>query len=71
VLERPDPFAQPRRRARGLRFVATDVPWSNGDGPEVRGTREAIALAIAGRGVVLEELDGEGVAVLRQRIGQT
>jgi uncharacterized protein (TIGR03083 family) len=68
VLDHPDPFAQPRRRARGLRFVATDVRWSKGDGPHVRGTGEAIALAVAGRGAVLDELEGEGVAVLRERI---
>jgi uncharacterized protein (TIGR03083 family) len=68
VLNRPDPFAQPRRRARGLRLVATDVMWARGEGPEVRGTGEAITLAVAGRRVVLDELEGEGVAVLRGRI---
>lgn len=68
VLDHPDPFARPGRRSRGLRFVATDVSWSKGDGPEVRGTGEAIALAVAGRGVVLDELEGDGVALLRQRI---
>jgi uncharacterized protein (TIGR03083 family) len=70
VLNRPDPFARPRRRARGLRFVATDVNWAKGEGLEVRGTGEAIALAVAGRPVVLDELDGNGVALLRQRIGR-
>jgi uncharacterized protein (TIGR03083 family) len=70
VLNRPDPFAHPGRRSRGLRFVATDVAWSKGDGPEVRGTGEALALAVAGRGVVLDELEGEGVALLRKRITQ-
>lgn len=68
VLEHPDPFAHPGRRARGLRLVATDVRWSKGNGPTVRGTGEAIALAVAGRGAVLDELDGDGVAVLRERI---
>ncbi|WP_028926237.1 maleylpyruvate isomerase family mycothiol-dependent enzyme [Pseudonocardia acaciae] len=67
VLDRPDPFARPGPRARGLRFVATDVPWTRGDGPEVRGTGEAIALAVAGREAVLDELAGDGVAVLRGR----
>jgi hypothetical protein len=71
VLNRPDPFAQPRRRARGLRFVATDLIWANGEGSEVRGTGEAIARAVAGRPVVLDELQGDGVALLRKRVGRT
>jgi uncharacterized protein (TIGR03083 family) len=71
VLDRPDPFAYPGRRSRGLRFVATDVAWSKGNGPEVRGSGEAIALAIAGRGVVLDELEGDGVALLQKRIAHT
>jgi uncharacterized protein (TIGR03083 family) len=71
VLDRPDPFAKPGRRSRGLRFVATDVAWSRGTGPVVRGTGEAIALAVAGRDVVLDELEGDGVAVLRKRMSQT
>jgi uncharacterized protein (TIGR03083 family) len=69
VLNRPDPFAFPWRRTRGLRFVATDVDWAKGSGPEVRGTGEALALAMAGRPVVLDELEGDGVAVLRTRMG--
>lgn len=71
VLDRPDPFAHPKRRSRGLRFEATDVAWSEGEGPLVRGTGEAIALAVAGRDVVLDELAGDGVAVLRKRMSQT
>jgi uncharacterized protein (TIGR03083 family) len=71
VLDRPDPFANPGRRSRGLRFEATDIAWSKGEGPEVRGTGEAIALAVAGRDVALDELEGDGVAVLRKRISQT
>lgn len=69
VLNHPDPFARPWRWTRGLRFVATDVSWSKGDGPEVRGTGEALALATVGRSAVLDELDGDGVAVLRARLG--
>ena len=69
VLDRPDPFAHPRHRSRGLRFLASDVDWSRGEGPEVRGPGEAIALAVAGRGAALKDLAGDGVAVLRDRIG--
>jgi uncharacterized protein (TIGR03083 family) len=68
VLNHPDPFAFPWRNTRGLRFVATDVGWDKGQGPEVRGTGEAIVLATVGRSVVLEELTGDGVAELRRRL---
>jgi uncharacterized protein (TIGR03083 family) len=68
VLNHPDPFALPWRHTRGLRFVATDVDWSNGRGPEVRGTGEAIVLATVGRPVVLDELTGDGVPELRRRL---
>ncbi|WP_280347851.1 maleylpyruvate isomerase family mycothiol-dependent enzyme [Nocardia neocaledoniensis] len=67
VLSYPDPFAFPGRRTRGLRFIATDVDWAWGDGPEVRGPGEAIALAVVGRTVVLDELTGGGVPELRRR----
>ncbi|WP_256668372.1 maleylpyruvate isomerase family mycothiol-dependent enzyme [Nocardia cyriacigeorgica] len=67
VLDHPDPFALPGRRMKGLRFVATDVSWTSGDGPEVRGSGEAIALAVVGRTVALDDLTGDGVAELRRR----
>lgn len=70
VLEHPDPFAVSRRRTRGLRFVATDVSWSSGDGPEVRGTGEAIVMVMAGRTSVVEELSGDGVPVLSDRLAR-
>ncbi|SCF44071.1 TIGR03083 family protein [Micromonospora mirobrigensis] len=54
-------------RRRGLRFAATDLDWAWGDGPEVRGTAEAIMMALTGRTVVLPELTGDGAAVLRKR----
>ncbi|WP_228541448.1 maleylpyruvate isomerase family mycothiol-dependent enzyme [Nocardia sp. XZ_19_369] len=69
VLEHPDPFAMPWRRTRGLRFVATDVSWSKGHGPEVRGPGEAIVLAMVGRAVAVDELAGDGVVELRRRCG--
>ena len=68
VLNHPDPFAFPWRHTRGLRLVATDVAWQKGSGPEVQGTGEAIALATAGRPVVLDELSGDGVPLLRRRL---
>lgn len=71
VLDHPDPFAQPRRYARGLRLVATDLEWERGDGPPVHGPGEALALAMVGRAAVLDELDGDGVELLRLRIGRS
>ena len=53
---------------RGLRLIATDVDWSTGSGPEVRGPGEAILLAIAGRDATVEELDGPGLATLQPRL---
>lgn len=67
VLSHPDPFARPGRFIAGLRFAATDVEWSHGVGPEVRGPGEALALAMVGRAVALDDLEGDGVPVLRLR----
>jgi uncharacterized protein (TIGR03083 family) len=61
-------FVGAKKRAAGLHLVATDVEWSHGEGPEVRGTGEAILLAITGRPVALDELAGPGVATLRARL---
>lgn len=58
----------PRRRLAGLRFEGTDLDWAWGDGPVVAGPAEALALAMTGRTVVLGELDGDGVTILRNRL---
>ncbi len=57
-----------RSRARGLRLRALDIPWSHGAGPEVFGPGEAIVMALAGRGVALKDLEGEGKNVLAERM---
>lgn len=54
-------------RTRGVRLVATDLDWSFGKGPEVRGSGEALLMAMAGRPAALEDLDGPGKAKLAQR----
>jgi uncharacterized protein (TIGR03083 family) len=54
-------------RARGLRLVATDVDWTHGNGPEVRGSGEALLMAMAGRSAALDDLDGPGKSKLAQR----
>jgi uncharacterized protein (TIGR03083 family) len=69
ALPRAGGFVASKKRVKGLRLVATDVDHAVGDGPEVRGTAEALALAGTGRPIVLAELDGDGVEVLRARIG--
>lgn len=58
----------PGDRLTRLRLTATDQSWSWGEGEEIRGTSEAVALAVAGREVVLPELSGPGVAVLGKRL---
>lgn len=53
---------------RGLRMVATDLDWTTGAGPEVKGTGEALLMAIAGRHATIDELEGPGQPLLRQRL---
>jgi uncharacterized protein (TIGR03083 family) len=55
-------------RARGVRLVATDLDWAYGKGPEVRGSGEALLMAMAGRGAALDDLEGPGKAKLAQHI---
>ena len=52
----------------GLRIEASDIDWTHGSGPTVRGTAEALLLAMTGRTIALEHLDGDGVATLRSRV---
>lgn len=61
-------FVGSKKRAADLQLTATDIDWTHGEGPEVRGPGEAILLALTGRAVALDELIGEGVATLRARI---
>jgi len=56
------------RNMRGLRLVATDLDWSRGSGPEVRGPGEALMVALAGRPSALAALAGDGVDVLELRL---
>jgi uncharacterized protein (TIGR03083 family) len=63
------PLFSPKRNVAGLKLSATDIDWTAGDGPVVQGPGEAIVLAAAGRKAALADLEGDGVAVLRQRTG--
>ena len=57
-----------RRRIAGVRLVATDSDWMHGDGPEVRGTAEALLLLLYGRAPRADELVGPGAQVLAGRL---
>ena len=59
----------PGKRTKGLRFEATDVDWSAGEGALVSGPAEAILLAATNRPIALRDLSGEGVETLGNRIG--
>jgi uncharacterized protein (TIGR03083 family) len=56
-----------KKRIAGLRLTATDMDWSHGSGPEVTGPAEALVMTMAGRSVALDDLSGEGKAVLVAR----
>ena len=56
-----------KRRMRGLRFEATDVDWTWGDGPIVRGPGEAILMTVLGRRAAMADLQGDGIAALAAR----
>jgi uncharacterized protein (TIGR03083 family) len=55
-------------RARGVRLVADDLAWSAGRGPEVRGSGEALLMAMGGRRAALDDLSGSGQPKLAQRL---
>lgn len=58
----------PAGRLDGLRLHATDIDWLYGQGAPVTGAADALTLAIAGRREALDELHGDGVGILRQRL---
>ena len=60
-------FMGNKKRIAGVKLVATDMDWTHGEGPEARGTGEALLMAICGRPSVVDELSGDGVETLRSR----
>lgn len=56
-----------KKRVAGLRLEATDIDWSWGEGPVVRGPGEAILMMLAGRRVADGDLEGEGTGILASR----
>ena len=59
----------PGKRTKELRFEASDLDWSAGDGALVSGPAEAILLAVTNRPAALGELSGDGAELLSNRLG--
>lgn len=57
-----------KKRAKGLRLVATDIDWSSGAGPEVHAPAAVLILSLGGRPQLASELEGDGADVLRGRL---
>jgi uncharacterized protein (TIGR03083 family) len=57
-----------KRRIAGVTLRATDADWSHGEGPSVEGPMLSLLMAMTGREAALDDLNGEGVAVLRSRV---
>ena len=53
-----------RERIDGLRLVATDSALTYGQGPQVRGRSIDLLMAVSGRPVPVDALDGPGAAML-------
>ena len=58
----------PLRRLRGIRWQATDMDRTWGEGPVIRGRAAELLMAAVGRTSVLDALNGPGVPLLRHRI---
>ncbi len=56
-----------KRRIAGLTLRATDLDWTHGDGPEVRGPALSLLMAATGRRAALGDLEGSGVGELTAR----
>jgi uncharacterized protein (TIGR03083 family) len=60
----PASFGGAKELTARVRLTAVDADLCIGDGPEVRGPALSLLLAVSGRRVALEELDGPGIAAL-------
>jgi hypothetical protein len=58
----------PLRRLRSIRWQATDMDRTWGEGPVIRGRAAELLMAAVGRTSVLDSLNGPGVPLLRHRI---
>lgn len=53
-----------RRVVKGTRMVATDIGWTRGRGPALRGPMQELLMVCAGRSRVAVDLEGDGLEVL-------
>jgi uncharacterized protein (TIGR03083 family) len=60
-------IAGTKRRIAGLALQATDIGWRTGSGRVVSGPMLSLLMAMAGRRVALDDLEGEGLETLRSR----
>ncbi|WP_405694593.1 maleylpyruvate isomerase family mycothiol-dependent enzyme [Streptomyces coelicoflavus] len=58
-----------KKRVEGLRLTAVDGPFTTGSGPAVSGPTIALVMAMTGRAVYCDDLDGDGTEILRDRCG--
>ena len=56
-----------KRRIAGVSLRATDAEWQHGSGPPVSGPITSLVMAMTGRRPPLDDLTGDGVAILRER----
>ncbi|MEU3945834.1 maleylpyruvate isomerase family mycothiol-dependent enzyme [Streptomyces sp. NPDC029526] len=56
-------------RIDGLRLVADDGPFETGSGPVVCGPTLSLVMAMTGRTAYCDDLEGDGVELLRSRCG--
>jgi uncharacterized protein (TIGR03083 family) len=61
-------FVKSKQRMRGITWIASDVEWTFGSGPEVTGPAEALILLSSGRRAPIDEVAGDGVATLDERL---
>jgi uncharacterized protein (TIGR03083 family) len=64
----PASFGGAKELVTRVRLQATDADVSIGDGPEVTGSALSLLLAVSGRRVALDDLDGPGVAALTSAV---
>ncbi|MFI6520835.1 maleylpyruvate isomerase family mycothiol-dependent enzyme [Spirillospora sp. NPDC050679] len=58
-------------RIGGLRLAADDGPFTTGSGPLVTGRTLSLLMAMTGRATYCDDLQGDGVELLRSRCGTT
>ncbi|MFM2072009.1 MAG: hypothetical protein RLZZ623_2272 [Actinomycetota bacterium] len=53
-----------------LSLTATDADWTHGHGTPVIGSADSLITVLAGRSGAIDELSGDGVAMLRSRLAE-